>query len=162
MINSFVYFSPRLYRLGRPGVSVQVRHDPVADPSASVSGASGAGIVAGGMAGGGGANPGMGSGSGPGGSDRSNVIGMASGSSGSNHHSGAGIGPGGANISSSSGSSSSLLGASGTTSGHNPVDRSSAGGVGSSGSVPPNVSPDEFHFPLTNDNVECIWMRMVE
>ena len=127
------------FRLGRPGVSVQVRHDPVPDPSAAGSGVGGAGgVVAGSSAA---ASVGAGGGSGvPGGGiDRGSNVGMASGSAGVNHHSGSGTGPGVANISSGSGSSSSLLAAAGgaTGGGHNPVG-SSAQGVGPSSNVPSN------------------------
>lgn len=126
-------------RLGRPGVSVQVRHDPVPDPSLAGSGTSSSGSGGIGPSAGS-SNVGSGVGSGlPGdrGGDRGSNAGQSSGSAGLNHHTGAGTGPGGASITGSSGSSSSLLGASGATGGHNPVG-SSAPGAGPSGNAPSN------------------------
>ncbi|XP_046440783.1 syntaxin-binding protein 5-like isoform X4 [Daphnia pulex] len=137
--------------LGRPGVSVQVRHDPVPDPAAAGSGARGADVtgaaassVSAGAAGGGDV-PG-----GSGGVTRGSNAGLASGSAGINHHSGAGAGPGGASNPSSSGggSASSLVGTGGATGGqYNTAGSSAPGAAGQSGNVPPNHASGSGHHP---------------
>ncbi|XP_046649420.1 syntaxin-binding protein 5-like isoform X3 [Daphnia pulicaria] len=137
--------------LGRPGVSVQVRHDPVPDPAAVGSGARGADVtgaaassVSAGAAGGGDV-PG-----GSGGVTRGSNAGLASGSAGINHHSGAGAGPGGASNPSSSGggSASSLVGTGGATGGqYNTAGSSAPGAAGQSGNVPPNHASGSGHHP---------------
>lgn len=127
-------FYTRYFRLGRPGVSVQVRHDPVPDPSAAGSGTRG-GDVAGAAA----ASVSVGAsgvtevpGGGPG---RGSNAGLASGSAGINHP-GAGTGPArDSNISlSGGGPSSSTVGP--ATGGHTAAGSSAT--TGQSGNIPSN------------------------
>lgn len=132
----------RYSRLGRPGVSVQVRHDPVPDPSAAGSGTRG-GDVTGAAA----ASVSVGAsgvtevpGGGPG---RGSNAGLASGCAGINQHPGvcatgptrdsntsASVGGGGG------GGSSSVLGAAGATGGH--IAAGSSIPAGQSGNIPSN------------------------
>ncbi|KZS16475.1 Syntaxin-binding 5-like protein, partial [Daphnia magna] len=135
--------------LGRPGVSVQVRHDPVPDPSAAGSGTRG-GDVTGAAA----ASVSVGAsgvtevpGGGPG---RGSNAGLASGCAGINQHPGVcATGPTRDSNTSASvgggGSSSSVLGAAGATGGH--IAAGSSIPAGQSGNIPSNHASGGGHHP---------------
>ncbi|XP_045025872.1 LOW QUALITY PROTEIN: syntaxin-binding protein 5 [Daphnia magna] len=136
--------------LGRPGVSVQVRHDPVPDPSAAGSGTRG-GDVTGAAA----ASVSVGAsgvtevpGGGPG---RGSNAGLASGCAGINQHPGVcATGPTrdsntSASVGGGGGGSSSVLGAAGATGGH--IAAGSSIPAGQSGNIPSNHASGGGHHP---------------